>query len=60
MVENTGQRDKLYQVYLGQELEEALKRYTSDKFPPGTRVTTSIIRRSVAEFLEREGYYNKG
>lgn len=51
-------KDKMYQVYLGKELEDSFERYMRDKYPPKTRVQTAIIRRALAEFLRGEGYYD--
>lgn len=51
-------KDKMYQVYLGSEVSSAFERYIRDKYPPKTRVQTALIRRALAEFLKREGYYD--
>lgn len=47
-----------YQVYLTKDLQEAFSRYVSDQFLPEDRVVTAIIRRAIAQFLRKEGYYD--
>lgn len=47
-----------YQVYLTKGLQDSLCRYISDQFSPEDRVITAIIRRAIAEFLSKRGYYD--
>lgn len=47
-----------YQVYLGDELQEALEKYIRDNYAPRTQVKTAVIRKAVMEFLKKEGYYS--
>jgi len=48
-----------YQVYLGEKLQESLRRYMQDTYGSNTRVKTAVFRRAIAEFLRREGYYGE-
>lgn len=47
-----------YQVYLGDELQQALERYIQDKYGTGASVKTAIFRKALIEFLRNEGYYD--
>ncbi len=46
-----------YQVFLGETLQRSLERYIQENYPPDTSVKTIVFRKAIAEFLEREGYY---
>ena len=46
-----------YQVYLTKDLQDAFLRYISEQFLPEDRVVTAVIRRAIAQFLKKEGYY---
>ena len=48
-----------YQIYLGEELQEALEKYIEENYEPGSRLKTAIIRKAVAEFLRKEGYLDQ-
>ena len=56
VVEEASKQTK-YQVYLSEELHNAFQRYMQENFPGDSRVTTAIIRKALAQFLQKEGYY---
>jgi len=55
---NKGIKMTKYQVYLTKGLQDGLCRYIKDQFTSEDRVTTAIIRRAIAEFLSKRGYYD--
>ena len=44
------------QVYLPEDVQQALDKYIADEFPPSKRVVTAVVSKAVAEFLEKKGY----
>ncbi len=48
-----------YQIYLTPELEEAFDKYLAANFTKKDRVLTAVFRRAIADFLEKEGFYEK-
>lgn len=55
-VSRWGTRQYRLQVYLPEEIKTALDRYTAEQFTPTSRVVSAVIRKAVAEFLQRAGY----
>ena len=49
-----------YQVYLGDELQQAFERYSKEKYGAGTSVKTAVFKKALIEFLKKEGYYDIG
>ncbi|KKK52922.1 hypothetical protein LCGC14_3100030 [marine sediment metagenome] len=47
-----------YQVYLTKDLQEAFIRYIREQYLPEDRVVTAVIRKAIAQFLKKEGYYD--
>ncbi len=48
-----------FQIYLTPELEEAFERYIAYNYTSRDRVISTVFRRAMSEFLEREGFYER-
>lgn len=55
-VAKLGLKKTRYQVYLNDDVHNALQRYIKDNFVPGTRVVTATIRNALVYFLKGKGY----
>lgn len=47
------------QVYLPENLQQALDKYIATEFSPDSRIVTAIINKALTEFLEKRGYINQ-
>jgi len=54
-----GTKQYRLQVYLPEDIKTALDRYTTESFSADSRVVSAVVRKAVAEFLERAGYLSR-
>jgi len=54
-----GTKQYRLQVYLPEDIKTALDRYTTENFSADSRVVSAVVRKAVAELLERAGYLDR-
>lgn len=54
-----GTRQYRLQVYLPELLKTALDKYAADQFSSDSRVISAVVRKAVAEYLEKRGYLDQ-
>lgn len=54
-----GTRQYRLQVYLPESIKVALDKYISENFSSDSRIISAVVRKAVAEYLEKRGYLDQ-